>query len=77
MMARDITDMKRAMEALKKSVSTHREFAANVAHKLRTPLAVLRANLDNLREDEEVSGLKNEVDTLARMVEQLLTLTRY
>ena len=77
MMARDITDMKRAMEALQKSVSTHREFAANVAHKLRTPLAVLRANLDNLSEDEEVSGLKNEVDTLARMVEQLLTLTRY
>lgn len=77
MMARDITDMKRAMEALKKSVSTHRDFAANVAHKLRTPLAVLRANLDNLGDDKEVASLKTEVDTLARMVEQLLTLTRY
>jgi len=77
MMARDITDMKRAMEALKKSITTHREFASNVAHKLRTPLAVLRANLDNLGSDKEVEGLKNEVDTLARMVEQLLTLTRY
>lgn len=78
MMARDITDMKRAMEALKSSISTHRDFASNVAHKLRTPLAVLRANLDNLGgEGKEVSGLKTEVDTLARMVEQLLTLTRY
>jgi len=65
------------MEALKKSISTHREFASNVAHKLRTPLAVLRANLDSLGQDKEVTGLKNEVDTLARMVEQLLTLTRY
>lgn len=77
MMARDITDMKRAMEALKKSITTHRDFAANVAHKLRTPLAVLRANLDSLGNGKEVQGLKNEVDTLARMVEQLLTLTRY
>jgi len=77
MMARDITDMKRAMEALKKSITTHRDFASNVAHKLRTPLAVLRANLDSLGNDKEVSSLKNEVDTLARMVEQLLTLTRY
>lgn len=77
MMARDITDMKRAMEALKKSITTHRDFAANVAHKLRTPLAVLRANLDSLGSGKEVQGLKNEVDTLARMVEQLLTLTRY
>ncbi len=77
MMARDITDMKRAMEALKDSVSTHRDFAANVAHKLRTPLAVLRANLDSLGASKEVTELKTEVDTLARMVEQLLTLTRY
>lgn len=77
MMARDISDMKRAMEALKNSVTAHREFASSVAHKLRTPLAVLRANLDNLGDDSEVQSLKNEVDSLARMVEQLLTLTRY
>lgn len=77
MMARDITDIRRAMEALKKSVTTHREFAANVAHKLRTPLAVLRANLDSLGDGKKVADLKTEVDTLARMVEQLLTLTRY
>ncbi len=77
MMARDITEMKRAMEALRNSATKHREFAANVAHKLRTPLAVLRANLDNLKADEEVIALRLEVDTLARMVEQLLTLTRY
>lgn len=77
MMARDITEMKRAMDALRGSAAKHREFAANVAHKLRTPLAVLRANLDNLNASDEVVGLRIEVDTLARIVEQLLTLTRY
>lgn len=65
------------MDALRGSAAKHREFAANVAHKLRTPLAVLRANLDNLNASDEVVGLRIEVDTLARMVEQLLTLTRY
>ena len=77
MMSRDITEMKRAMDALRDSATKHREFAANVAHKLRTPLAVLRSNLDNLNASDEVVALRLEVDTLARMVEQLLTLTRY
>lgn len=76
-MARDITDLKRAMDALQKSDQHHREFAASVAHQLRTPLAVLRSNLDSLGASEHVSELKREVDSLARMVEQLLTLTRY
>ncbi len=76
-MARDITDLKRAMDALQKSDQHHRDFAASVAHQLRTPLAVLRSNLDSLGEGDNVRDLKREVDALARMVEQLLTLTRY
>lgn len=76
-MARDITDLKRAMNALQKSDQHHREFAASVAHQLRTPLAVLRSNLDNLPNEDNVMDLRREVDALARMVEQLLTLTRY
>lgn len=77
MMARDISDIKHAMEALKRSAHRHRNFASDVAHKLRTPLAVLRSNLDMLGDDDEVRSLKREVDGLARMVEQLLTMTRY
>lgn len=77
MMARDISDVKHAMEALKRSAQRHRAFAADVAHKLRTPLAVLRSNLDTLGDAEEAATLKREVDGLARLVEQLLTLTRY
>ena len=76
-MARDITDLKRAMDALQKSDQHHRDFAASVAHQLRTPLAVLRSNLDSLGDGDNVRELKREVDSLARMVEQLLTLTRY
>ncbi len=77
MMARDISDIKHAMEALKRSAHRHRNFASDIAHKLRTPLAVLRSNLDTLGNEDEVRSLKREVDGLARMVEQLLTMTRY
>jgi signal transduction histidine kinase len=77
MMARDISGIKHAMEALRRSAQRHRDFAADVAHKLRTPLAVLRSNIDTLGNDENTASLKREVDALARMVEQLLTLTRY
>lgn len=77
MMARNITDLKCAMKALEESALHHREFAANVAHKLRTPLAVLRTSLDRLGNSEEIISLKREVDVFARMIEQLLTLTRY
>lgn len=76
-MANDITELKRAMAALSESATQHREFASNVAHRLRTPLAVLRASLDSLGSNDMVKSLKREVDGLARMVEQLLTLTRY
>ncbi len=77
MMLRDITAMKKAIAGLESRSEHHREFASSVAHRLRTPLAVLRSSLDNLGDDEKISSLKREVDTLARMIEQLLTLTRY
>lgn len=77
MISNDITELKRAMSVLEANATKHREFASSVAHKLRTPLAVLRANLDNLRASDEAEELKAEVDSLTRLVEQLLTLTRY
>jgi len=75
-MGMDITAMKTAETELKRSEQRHREFAADVAHELRTPLAVLRANLDNLDDDVAAESLRQDVDVMSRMVEQLLTHTR-
>ncbi|MDA0998338.1 MAG: PAS domain-containing sensor histidine kinase [Proteobacteria bacterium] len=75
--ASDITDLKKAMSALQASANQHREFASDVAHRLRTPIAVLRSSLDGLGDTETATALKREVDGLTRMIEQLLTLTRY
>src|SRR5258708_13365812 len=60
-------------------------FAANAAHELRTPLAVMRAELDLLLTGPEPSpsevrkaatGLRRTVLSLERLLERLLTLAR-
>lgn len=72
----DISDRMRAENALRDSEERHRQFAADVAHELRTPLAVLRSNLDGLADEDVVRSLRQDVDSMARLVEQLLAIAR-
>lgn len=72
----DITEHKRIEQAFRESEERHRDFAADVAHELRTPLAVLRTHLDNLDDSDEVESLRIDVDGMSRMVTQLLAATR-
>ena len=51
-----------------------RQFASDVAHELRTPLTTLKLELAGPEPDHR--AMKEEVDRLARLVEQLLTLAR-
>jgi signal transduction histidine kinase len=53
-----------------------KRFNANAAHELRTPLAILRARLDAMKEDDDVRALKRDVDDMIRQVELLLELAR-
>ena len=72
----DVTKHTRVEEALRESEIRHRNFAADVAHELRTPLAVLRTHLDNFEDSESVKSLRQDVDSMSRMVTQLLAATR-
>lgn len=72
----DITHRREMEEALRESMRRQWEFATDVAHELRTPIAVLRANLDHFDESREMASLKDDVDSISRMVEQLLTESR-
>lgn len=55
-------------------LTRERQFANDVAHELRTPLTTLKLELAGAEPD--VAVLKSEVDRLAQMVGQLLTLAR-
>lgn len=72
----DITERRRAEEAARASETRHREFAADVAHELRTPLGVMSNRLERMAQTEEVEGLREEVASMTRLVAQLLAFTR-
>ena len=65
-----------ALERLDKGYQAQRKFAANAAHELRTPLAVLMARLNELDESDTKNGLEDDARRLERLVSQLLTVAR-
>jgi len=61
-----------ALDRLEQGFRAQREFTANAAHELRTPLAILRTNVDLLSDDITVKALRQDIDTMSRLVDQLL-----
>ena len=81
--SRDVSEHKRAEEALAEAARARAEFLAEVSHELRTPLTVIRGNaevgleLDRDCEHEVVlREIVRESSTMSRMVEDLLFLAR-
>ncbi|WP_176593717.1 ATP-binding protein [Sphingobium sp. EM0848] len=64
----------RALDRLADGLRAQSEFAANVAHELRTPLALIRLKVQTLEETEDRGQLLNAVDRAGRVVTQLLAL---
>src|SRR5262249_29849683 len=53
-----------------------REFTADAAHELRTPLAVLAAHLDSLEDKKVAAALGEDVERMGRLVGQLLSVAQ-
>jgi len=71
-----IADIETAQRALQASETRYRNFAADVAHELRTPLAALRFQLETFKDGDAVSNLCRDVDQMSRLVSQLLAATQ-
>jgi len=65
-----------AFERLDEGFRLQREFTANAAHELRTPLAVLTAHVDTLADREAAKALRMDLEGMTHMVEQLLRVAR-
>jgi two-component system, OmpR family, sensor histidine kinase TctE len=64
------------LDRLDEGFRRQREFCANVAHQLRTPLAVLSANIDLMVDSAVATKLRYDVDLMSRMVSQLLLVAK-
>lgn len=69
-------ELKVKEQVLRQKDEERLSFTADVAHELRTPLAVLRAHLDTADDTEMTSQLVLDVDRITRIVEQVLAKSR-
>jgi signal transduction histidine kinase len=65
-----------ALDRLDEGLRIQREFNANAAHQLRTPLAVLSANIDTMGDKATAAKLRYDVDLMSRIVTQLLLVAK-
>ena len=64
-----------ALDRLDQGFRSQREFTADAAHELRTPLSVLRARIDMLgSQGDAVTLLKADIEAMSRIVGQLLDI---
>ncbi|HEU0155138.1 MAG TPA: HAMP domain-containing sensor histidine kinase, partial [Stellaceae bacterium] len=63
-----------ALDRLKEGYLAQREFTADAAHELRTPLAILRTQVDMIEDRELAEALRNDVESMSRLVNQLLEM---
>ena len=78
--------LEKTLDDLKKSETMRREFVANVSHELRTPITSVRSYAETLQdtpnmpkktEQEFIGVIVKESDRMAKIVQDLLMLSRF
>jgi signal transduction histidine kinase len=61
-----------ALDRLERGFTAQRDFVADAAHELRTPLAILRAQIEAITDRCAVEALFGDIDNMTRIVNQLI-----
>lgn len=69
-----VTAVNDALDRLAEGFRHQREFAADAAHELRTPLAVLSAHIETLPDKTAAASLKQDLAGMRRLVDQMLAV---
>jgi signal transduction histidine kinase len=67
-----VVAINQALDRLEEGLRRQREFAADAAHELRTPLAVLRTRIETLPDKAVADSLHRDVEGMSRVIGQLL-----
>jgi signal transduction histidine kinase len=63
-----------ALDRLEEGFRGQREFTADAAHELRMPLTILRTRIDMIADRELARALRDDVESMTRLVNQLLEM---
>jgi signal transduction histidine kinase len=69
-----VDSFNRVLERLEHGYRIQQEFLATAAHELKTPLALIRAQIELMDDDKDRKPLLNDVGHMTRQVQQLLHL---
>jgi signal transduction histidine kinase len=79
-----VLEMNALLMRLGEALESQRQFVSNAAHELRTPLAALQLQIDNLAQcrsaadiESRIAELKSGVYRASRLVDQLLKMARF
>ena len=69
-----VVAINQALDRLDQGFRIQRDFTADAAHELRTPLSILRARIDSLEDQQVGKALQQDIEGMARIISQLLDI---
>ena len=69
-----VSAINKALDRLDEGFRLQREFTADAAHELRTPLSILRTRVETLDNPGIANALRQDIESMSRVVGQLLDI---